>query len=196
MAVNELNTRIAQYLFAPHRWANEQKVVATMQHKPQFITQVSDGLIDLVAKSMKPDVLPPFFEEFANRLVLLDKDEWEDLALCVALLPYSGKISRSMDGYFRSAVKNLISPDVVSQVDQLQLEDKPSLAGNWIDVSSLTQGAIASVMDACHWSEPVKDYTLLRFKEELPVANIKNLTISHIEVACKISLPNHSWLLS
>ena len=191
-----MNTRIAQYLFSPHQWADKERIVATVENKPESITQVSSAFVDLVAKSLKPDVMPPFFQEFANRLVLLDKDEWEDLALCIALLPYSGKVTRSMDGYFRLAVKNLISPDVASQVDALVLDSKPALVGNWVDVSKLTFGAIASVIEACNWPKQVTKYTSLRFKEELPVANIKNLTLSHIEVACKISLPNHSWLLS
>ena len=194
MAVSDLNTRITHYLFAPSRWANAKKLVATMQQKPEQITQVNDAFLDLVGKSLKPELTPPFFETFANRLVLLTIEEWQKLAICVALLPYSGKIARSMDGYFRRAVRDLADPEMVSQVDSLTLESKPVFVGNWADVSTLTHGVINAVMDACDWPEPVKEYTLLRFEDSLPAANIEQLTISQIEVACKISLPNLSWL--
>jgi hypothetical protein len=196
MAVNELYARITQYLFSPKTWVDAKKLVAKMQQKPDGLKQVNDVFIDLVAKSLQPDVSPPFFDDFANRLVLLNTDEWEELAMTCALLPYSGKVFRSMDGYFRNAVKNAIAQHIAQGANDWQGQSKPVFIGSWVNLAQVQSGAIAAVIDACHWPQTVKEYTLLRFSDALEPANIEQLTISQVEDACKISLPNHSWLWS
>ena len=196
MAVNPFYERIADYLFAPRKWASATKIVGLAPQKPETITGVSDGVLDLIAKSLTPQIEPPFFSSFANRLVLLTQEEWQQLALAAALLPYAGKIERSMYGYLRRAVRDVVDPLVVSQLEAIDLEVKPVFMGHWQDVSSVTNGAIAAVMDVCQWPSNVQEYTLLRFDHSLPVANIEQLNLEHVKALCKISLPNLSWLLS
>jgi len=188
-----LTLRITQYLFNPGSWVSEQALLRATGPAP---IALNDGIIDLVAKSLQPKLLPPFFEKPSHRLVLLSQSEWHDLALGCLLLCYSGAITRQMDGQFRAMCKQVANADVIAQIDALALPDKPLFTGDWSCTQSTIEGAISAILRTLELPKDVYDYTVLRFANALPSANIDRLTLSQIEVACKISLPNLLPLLS
>jgi hypothetical protein len=141
-------------------------------------------------------------EQLNAKLVLLDWNEWKTLGLGVAVLPFAGRIGRSMDGSFRRGVRTVLSEADIEALDQLVLSEKPvflesSLA--WKDIDAVTLGGIQSLIkELCHWEPALAARAKKRFppsfQEISPI--VTGLTLEHLESLCKILFPNHQWLQS
>lgn len=190
MAQTSLNERIAQYLFAPNTWVNPER----LQELVSAPVPYTPNLICRVVRAYRPKVVPSDFDDFAMRLALLTKEEWQLLGLGVCLLPYRGKIANAIDGHLRRAVKAQLSAEQIAQLDAWSGETVVFQLEHWRDIAMVVEGGIGAIVQACGWNETVLQYTQLRFDKTLGASAVEGLTLGEVNTLCKHLLPNHSWL--
>jgi len=151
--------------------------------------------------------LGQFNQSVIDKLPLLSPEEWRLLGLGVALLPFVGRIARSMDGNFRRSIRTALKETDIEALDALANE--PELASTkpvfqapsmvWKNLEIVQAGGVAATLsELCHWPQSVANRTLwkLKFSEQQVGPIVTGLQPQHIEVLCKTLLPNHPWLLS
>jgi hypothetical protein len=161
----------------------------------------------LNAKGLNQVDLKDFELNVANRLALLTTDEWRILGLGAALLPFIGRIARSMDGNFRRGIRTVLKEAEIEALDALATDEalrtiKPSFLAPsvvWKSIDTVQAGGINSILQqVCSWPQSVSERTLWKFlataKQMGPI--VTGLQPQHIEVLCKTLLPSHPWLLS
>jgi len=159
------------------------------------------------ADGIKEIDLKAFDHNIANKLALLTMDEWCLLGLGVALIPFIGRISRSMDGNFRRGIRTVLKEADIEALDALATDDQfmsmkpnflaPSMV--WKNMDVVQAGGVNAILEQiCSWPPAISDRTLWKFaateKQVGPI--VTGLQPQHIEVLCKTLLPNHPWLLS
>jgi hypothetical protein len=151
--------------------------------------------------------LKSFEQSIGNKLPLLTTDEWHLLGLGVALLPFVGRIARSMDGNFRRGIRTVLEEADIEALDALEADEQlqsmrlnflaPSVV--WKNIDVVQAGGINAILEQlCTWPKVVTDRTLWKFTatEQKVGPIVTGLQPQHIEVLCKILLPSHPWLLS
>jgi hypothetical protein len=141
-------------------------------------------------------------EQLVAKLALLDWSEWKTLGLGIAVLPFAGRIGRSMDGNFRRGVRTLLSEADIEALDQLPLDTKPQFLESslaWKDIDAVAMGGVKSlVQELCHWDSALSVRAQKRFppsyQEISPI--VTGLKLEHLESLCKILFPTHQWLQS
>jgi len=151
--------------------------------------------------------LPDLMSNSTHKLALLTVTEWRLLGLGVALLPFVGRIARSMDGNFRRGIRTILKEPDIEALDNLANDEEifetrpqfmaPSIV--WKNMEFVHAGGIqAIVTQVCKWPAPIDQRTSWKFvsvKEPIGPL-VADLTSQHIEALCKILLPSHPWLLS
>jgi hypothetical protein len=203
-----LNEAIWRFLFEPESWADpnalealvwsdDQEILKRLGLKPtprqwrQLINQshrLSDIDLDLFAQ--RP----------AHRLLLLDLKSLRRLSLAACLLPFFGKVCRSMDGNFRRTSRLLFSEaelqrfDAQSSMAQTVRFSLP--ASQWREPERLIQSGMASLFEAIDASPVLHARAQLKFPPRYLDADnaLSGLNAEHLELLCKVSLPDHPWL--
>lgn len=151
--------------------------------------------------------LQDFEGDIAHKLSLLDLDEWRLLGLGSSLLPYAGRIVRSMDGHLRRGIRTILKEPQIEALDALAqdpvlLANKPEFLAPstvWKNIDLVIAGGRNAVLEQiCHWPSAISVRTLWKFasSEQQVGSIVSGLQPQHLEVLCKILLPNHPWLLS
>lgn len=159
------------------------------------------------AAGIKEIDLKSFEHSIGNKLALLSMDEWRLLGLGAALLPSVGRISRSMDGNFRRAIRTVLKEADIEALDALATDEslmssKPNFLAPsmvWKNMDVVQAGGMKAILEQiCSWPPAISDRTMWKFaateKQVGPI--VTGLQPQHIEVLCKTLLPNHPWLLS
>ena len=193
---------LVQTLFSAQEQSALESVQASEMQLRQLATQKINSSNPINAIDLKV-----FEEGIANKLALLSSDEWRILGLGVALLPFIGRIARSMDGNFRRSIRTVLKEADIEALDALAndpaLESaKPTFQAPsvvWKNIEVVQAGGVsATVEELCHWPQSIANRTLwkLKFSEQQVGPIVTGLQPQHIEVLCKTLLPNHPWLLS
>jgi hypothetical protein len=136
-----------------------------------------------------------YTDTLAGRLLLLSEAEFHLLGFGIAILPYAGKIGKSIDGRFRKAVRSRFESSVIESIDsQCQNNHLFSKITNhgWSNIEEISLRGINALKTTNEFNQyqlKILDY---RFASIEPA--VSNLTIEIVEDLCKISLPNLSWL--
>jgi hypothetical protein len=183
VSMNTCEQRIAKHLFDPRSW----------------VKRAGDNLA--LARYYQNQVAPLAhyragdFDTFSRRLVLLDDAQWQILGFSVALAPFAGSIEKNLNGSLRRAAKSVLSGDAIEQLDQLQNQSLPTflLAPDcWANVQEVSLCGIASILNIT--SLTLEQDACMNFRFEAAKPAVENLTLSLVEVLCKISLPTQTWL--
>jgi len=151
--------------------------------------------------------LNTFEVDIANKLALLSMSEWNQLGLGVALLPFSGRIARSMDGNFRRGIRTAFSETQIEALDALTVDpalasDRPQFVAPsviWKNMGLVHAGGVCAILEQlCVWPPEIAHRMLWKFSsaQSRVQAIVTDIQPQHIEVLCKTLLPNHPWLLS
>ena len=210
--------RFYEFLFSPTTEAPFELVYSLFSAQEQeFLTNLQANELEIRRLGIqKIHELSPiheitlshFQESFLNKLALLHLTEWRRLGLGVALLPFIGRISRSMDGNFRRSIRTVLKEVEIEALDALKKEenlfnsqtlkfDAPSII--WKDVTLVQNAAITAIIQKlCNWPQSIANRATwkLQFSEQQFSQIVTGFQPQHIEVLCKILLPNHPWLLS
>jgi hypothetical protein len=151
--------------------------------------------------------LANFAESITQKLPLLTMQEWRLLGLGVALMPFVGRIARSMDGNFRRGIRTVLNEVEVEALDGLTndtelMSIKPVFQAPstvWKNMEIVHTAGIQAIQEQlCQWPESVAVRTLWKFTsaENKTGSIVTGLKSQHIEALCRILLPDHPWLLS
>ena len=125
----------------------------------------------------------------------------------MALLPFSGRIGRSMDGNFRRGIRTAFTEAQIEALDALSVD--PALARGrpqfvapsviWKNMELVHAGGVCAILEQlCVWPAAIAQRTLWKFSsaQSLVKPIVTDIQPQHIEVLCKTLFPNHPWLLS
>jgi len=210
--------RLYQFVFEPAADApieavrglfseGEQALLSTLTHREQDLRQVALQKLNRLSP-VKDIRLNTFQTDSVSRLALLSRSEWSQLGLGVALLPFIGRIARSMDGNFRRGIRTMLNESQIEAFDALSAEaalasSRPQFIAPsviWKNMELVLAGGVRSILEqVCAWPTAISERTLWKFSIELspsvkPI--VTDIQPQHIEVLCKTLLPNHPWLLS
>lgn len=207
-----LDQRLYSFLFEPANHMARENWTSIFSESEQAQIQrlnISDGeLAHLLRQKVNADQalgqidIQALREQLVAKLALLDWQEWKTLGLGVAVLPFAGRIGRSMDGNFRRGIKTLLSESEIESLDQMAFDSKPQFLESslaWKDIDGITLGGIKSlVQELCHWAPALSVRAQKRFppsyQEISPI--VAGLKLEHLESLCKILFPTHQWLQS
>lgn len=206
-----LQAPLVRFVFETDRWVRPDTLAARIAGRGPLAAGALPSRPDAavlrraVAQACPPrclslDVLTA---DLRGRLALMPREQWQRLGLCVAILPASGHILRSMDGHFRRAVRQGLDERVLEALDQhADAADPVRLllgAGAWRDPARVAAGGIRSLIEqACLWPDPVRERFVLQFEpHELAAPSaVAGLNFFWLEIACKALWPDHPWLWS
>ena len=185
----------------------EQTVLATLTDREQDVRRLAIQKLNRLSP-VKDIQLKTFETDQVNRLALLSMGEWSQLGLGVALLPFCGRIARSMDGNFRRGIRTVLNETQIEAFDALAVD--PALASSrpqfiapsviWKNMELVLAGGVRSILEqVCLWPTTISARILWKFSTELSTSVkpiVTDIQPQHIEVLCKTLLPNHPWLLS
>jgi len=187
----------------------ELEAINTYQAGDVQIRNLANQKINLT--SLLQDIqLTNFEQSIIHKLPLLTQKEWQLLGLGIALLPYSGRISRSMDGHFRRNIRTVLKDVEIEALDDLAESSEqnnffstrprflaPSTVWKNIDIVQ-AGGTAAIIQELCDWPQIIASRVSwkLKFLDQQVSPIVTGLQPQHIDVLCKILLPNHPWLLS
>lgn len=183
------------------RWSRQTRPADLWDPQPQdwspsSIRHMVDRLCPL--GSVDLDLL---WGSWRNRLALLSRAEWMQLGLCLAVLPFSGHLQRSMDGHLRRALRQGLDERVVQALDAessaRQLLRFLGGPGAWRNPQALAcGGARAAIEQVCRWPDPIRRRSLLRFgPEDLSTPpSVSGLDAHWLELSCRLMWPEHPWL--
>jgi len=210
--------RLYQFVFEPAADASieavrglfneaEQALLAPFTQREQDMRRLAIQKLNRLSP-IKAIRINLFEADHVSRLALLSMSEWSQLGLGVALLPFSGRIARSMDGNFRRGIRTVLSESQIEAFDALAAN--PAIASSrpqfiapsviWKNMELVLAGGVRSILEqVCAWPSTISERTLWKFSIELaPTVKpiVADIQPQHIEVLCKTLLPNHPWLLS
>jgi hypothetical protein len=151
--------------------------------------------------------LSNFESSITHKLPLLTIQEWRLLGLGVALMPFVGRIARSMDGNFRRGIRTVLKESDIEALDSLSsdaklMSIKPAFEASsivWKNMEIVHAAGIQAIQEQlCQWPESIVVRTSWKFTpaEHKTGSIVTGLQPQHIEALCRILLPNHLWLLS
>ena len=181
--MENVSVRLAHHVLDPASWI--ARANGNVQLARYYQNQVAP-----VASYQEDD-----YQSFSSRLVLLNQAEWELLGFSIALSPFAGSIATNMNGSLRRAVKHRLCGEKISELDKLSALFLPTFLlppNSWDDASAIAHGGIAAVLEIAQLTPEQEAVMSLRFEKTAPA--VSNLTLSLVEVLCKISLPTHAWL--
>ena len=210
--------RLYQFVFEPAADApieavrslfseGEQALLSMLTHREQDLRRLALQKINRLSP-VKDIRLNTFETDIVSRLALLSMSEWSLLGLGVALLPFSGRIARSMDGNFRRGIRTVLNESQIEAFDALAVDPSVALSRPhfiapsviWKNMELVLAGGVRSILEQlCIWPTIISERTLWKFSIELaPTVKpiVTDLQPQHIEVLCKTLLPSHPWLLS
>lgn len=210
--------RLYQFVFEPAADApieavrslfseGEQALLSTLTHREQDLRRLALKKLNRLSP-VKDIRLATFETDSLNRLALLSMSEWRQLGLGVALLPFTGRIARSMDGNFRRGIRTALNESQIEAFDALGVDaalasSRPQFIAPsviWKNMELVFAGGVRSILEqVCAWPSTISERTLWKFSNALaPTINpiVTDIQPQHIEVLCKTLLPNHPWLLS
>lgn len=203
-----LREPLARFLFAPDTWVLPASLTALLglADNPAPLARLDDaGVRRVVARALPPRRLPLdlLTGDLQGRLALLDRAHWLRLGLCISVLPFCGRILKSMDGNFRRVVREALDERTLEALDR-QADAVASIAfvlgpGAWRAPERVAAGGVRAALEqACLWPDPVRQRFLLQFgPDELSgPPSVGGLNQQCLEIACKASLPDHPWLWS
>jgi hypothetical protein len=203
-----LNDAIWRFLFEPEAWADPGALQSLVWSDDQEVLKrlglTPDNrqwrqLIHETHRLSEID-LDLFQQKPAFRLLLLDLKSLRRLSLAACLLPFFGKICRSMDGNFRRTSRLLFSEAELQRFDN-QAEQVSGMtfllpSAVWREAERIIQSGMASVFDAIDAPAVLRARAQLRFPPRYLEADraLSGLNEEHLELLCTVSLPDLPWL--
>lgn len=205
----ELVREVDRFLFGAPQWVHADALRARLDWpaeepwgEPTLAPSQLQQLTERAAPVAGIDLLQ-LTRDWRARLALLDAQRWLELGFTLSVLPFCGHVQRSMDGNFRRALRDQFGVDAAALLDA-QAGKGPPLQfklgpGAWKRPELVAAGGVsAALLQVCDWGEAVRERFTLQFDPQILAAapSVEGLDETWLEIACKLTLPDHPWLWS